>query len=210
MQYVTGYTDFLDIRLRVNENVLIPRPETEQLVETIRNEHLIDKNKALRILDIGTGSGAIAIALKKSFPAAGVLAVDISPQAVELARKNAAFNGVEVDFTVLDMLKDEPDGEFDIIVSNPPYVREKEKKEMRANVLQYEPAEALFVPDDDALVFYAAIAEKAWKILKPGGVIYLEINQYLARETASLFASYTACEIRPDFRGNARFVIVTS
>ncbi len=210
VQYITGYTDFLDVRLRVDENVLIPRPETEELVEIIRKEWGQAKSVSLRILDIGTGSGAIAIALKKFFPAAAVTGIDISPQAVELARRNAEYNGVKVDFRVSDMLNDgwKGLGSYDIIVSNPPYVREKEKKEMHANVLEYEPAQALFVPDDDALGYYVAIARNAPGILRENGTIYLEINQYLPDETAALFSSFAACEIRKDFKGNSRFLVV--
>ncbi|WP_394971530.1 peptide chain release factor N(5)-glutamine methyltransferase [uncultured Croceitalea sp.] len=189
IQYIFGETHFMDLTLKVNENVLIPRPETEELVKWVIDDCQVERSRNLRILDIGTGSGCIAISLAKALSNAKVFALDISNKAITVAMENAKYNDVKIEFLQGDILSIDSTKlpVFDIIVSNPPYVRELEKKEIQNNVKKYEPRQALFVPDDDALVFYDAIAEFSRKNLVIGGKLYLEINQYLAEETKTLF-----------------------
>ena len=206
IQYVIGETEFCGMRFMVNENVLIPRPETEEMVE------MIATSPQYSILDIGTGSGCIAISLAKLIPNSDVMAVDVSEKALEVARKNAEANGVNVHFVLDDILKPTTteliDNQFDIIVSNPPYVCESEKTEMRANVLDHEPSSALFVPDNDPLIFYRKILEFAQKALKPDGQIWFEINEKFGKETAELCREkgFNNTEIIKDFRGKERVV----
>ena len=171
VQYLLGKTNFYGLDFEVNENVLIPRPETEELVEWIINENSNrDKSKKLKILDIGTGSGCIAVSLAKNLPDAEVCAIDVSKKALEIAKRNAANNNVEVIFILQDILElEELKYNFDIIVSNPPYVRNLEKQEIKKNVLEYEPHLALFVEDNDALIFYRKIASLAQKSLFENG-----------------------------------------
>jgi len=177
-QYITGQTDFYDIRLKVNRNVLIPRPETEELVDWIINENKRTGN--LKILDIGTGSGAIALSLAKNLTEAKVYALDISEPALEIARENAKNLNVKLYFIKADVLKmNELPHKFDIIVSNPPYVLEKEKKYIKKNVLDYEPSSAIFVPDQNPLIFYEKIMELFMHGSKMGGKLYFEINENL-------------------------------
>jgi release factor glutamine methyltransferase len=207
LQYVLGEAYFCGIPLRVDERVLIPRPETEELVSRIAGEW---KGERPRILDVGTGSGAIAIALARMVPGAAITAVDISAGALELAREDARQNGVEadIDFIRLDILSDTPDGRYDVVVSNPPYVRESERAAMRRNVLDYEPASALFVPDDDPLLFYRRIAALGRELLLPGGALYFEINEAFGQQTKQLLsdAGYIGVEIRQDIFGKDRIV----
>ncbi len=210
IQYILGVTEFYGLPFAVNEHVLIPRPETEELVELIlaNNSNPLPPD-TLTILDIGTGSGCIPISLKKHLPLATVYAIDVSEQALATARKNAELNKVEVVFMLQNILETKDLGqEFDIIVSNPPYVRHLEKKEISPNVLDYEPHLALFVEDDDALLFYRKIAELAKINLKPGGQLYFEINQYLGRETVDLLQSmgFTAVKLLKDIYGNDRMI----
>lgn len=210
IQYIFGKAHFFGLDFFVDENVLIPRPETEELVQWIVDEYK-DCGTALRILDIGTGSGCIAIVLKKNLPSAEVWAVDVSQGALEVARKNALFNQVEINFMQEDILKvDELGGTgfFDIIVSNPPYVRKSEKQEISKNVKDHEPGQALFVDDGDPLVFYRRIAEIAKKSLKPTGKLFLEINQYLSKETVDLLkgSGFTDLLLRKDLSDNNRMV----
>ncbi|RUT69023.1 peptide chain release factor N(5)-glutamine methyltransferase [Flavobacterium cupreum] len=210
IQYLLGKTNFYGMDFEVNENVLIPRPETEELVEWIINENaVIDKSKRLKILDIGTGSGCIAISLAKNLPNAEVYAIDISKKALETAKRNAINNNVEVTFIYkdileLELLKDN----FDIIVSNPPYVRNLEKEEIKKNVLDYEPHLALFVEDNNALVFYKKIAALAQKNLLENGQLFFEINQYLGEEMNSLLESmnFKNIELRRDIYDNDRMM----
>ncbi len=185
IQHITGETEFFGLPFIVNKNVLIPRPETEELVELILNENKEDK---LNILDIGTGSGgAIAIALAKYKKEAKISAWDISKDALLIAKGNAERNAVDIDFEQVDVLIDYPtDKKYDIIVSNPPYILESEKRDMEKNVLDYEPHIALFVPDDRALIFYERIADIALDILNPDGKLYFEINQALGKETVKM------------------------
>lgn len=222
IQYILGETEFCGMRFLVDENVLIPRPETEELV----NKLAVTPNSSFRpkrsgvekspthisILDIGTGSGCIAISLAKLLKDSAVTAVDVSEKALEVARKNAEANEVNVTFIKDDILnpqnRDLLNGQFDIIVSNPPYVCESEKSEMRANVLDYEPSTALFVSDNDPLIFYRKILEFAQKALKPNGQIWFEINEKFGKETAELCHSegFKNVEIIRDFRERERIL----
>jgi release factor glutamine methyltransferase len=185
IQYVLGEADFYNLRFKVNSDVLIPRPETEELVHLIIQEQ---KNKTIAILDIGTGSGCIPIALKKNLPLAKVSAIDISEKALALADENATLNRVEVSFSAADALHIRPSEWplFDVIVSNPPYIAQSEMEMMEENVKSHEPHLALFVADDEPLIFYDKISDFALTNLKPGGTLYFELNQQLAQETADL------------------------
>jgi release factor glutamine methyltransferase len=220
IQYLLGKTHFYGLEFEVNSTVLIPRPETEELVEWIIQENLkIEKLKNLKILDIGTGSGCIAISLAKNLPNAQVFAIDVSENALTTAQKNAVMNQVEVNFIKTDILKindleklPTPDFQlptkFDIIVSNPPYVRNLEKQEIKKNVLDNEPHLALFVEDNNALIFYRKIAELAQKNLCPNGQLYFEINQYLGKEMIELLEdmNFKNVELRKDIYGNDRMM----
>lgn len=236
VQYIIGETEFCGMLFFVNENVLIPRPETEELVNQLiscsvnqlavnphpsfrpdieRREMGAEKSPAnISILDIGTGSGCIAISLAKLLKDSYVTAVDISEKALEVARKNAEANGVNVHFVHDDILNPHvktygrASQQFDIIVSNPPYVCESEKSDMRANVLDYEPSTALFVSDNDPLVFYRKILEFAQKALKPNGAVWFEINEKFGKEMKDLCLEkgFKNVEIIKDFRGRERVV----
>lgn len=210
IQYLLGKTSFYGLEFGVNENVLIPRPETEELVEWIIDSWKSEvRCQNLRILDIGTGSGCIAISLAKNIPNAPVFAVDISEKALAIAQKNAQSNEVNVTFIHKNILETEDlDEQFDIIVSNPPYVRELEKVEIKKNVLDNEPHLALFVEDNDALVFYRKIAELAQKNLAPNGQLFFEINQYLGKEMVELLEkmNFKNVELRKDIYGNDRMM----
>lgn len=211
LQYILGKTNFYGLDFIVNENVLIPRQETEELVEWIisDNEKIKSNKKQFRILDIGTGSGCIAITLAKNLPDAVVYAIDVSEKALATAQKNAELNDVKVNFMLTDILKIEDlEQQFDIIVSNPPYVRDLEKHEIRKNVLDNEPHLALFVADDNALVFYDKISELAIKNLVNGGHLYFEINQYLGSEMTELLSrkGFNDVILRKDIYGNDRMV----
>lgn len=205
LQYVLGETEFCGLRLTVDGRVLIPRPETEELVRWIAEAQ---RGRAGRILDIGTGSGAIAIALANELPDAELFAIDISEDALDVARQNAAANGVRVRYSRCDILTEKPDGKFDVIVSNPPYVRTSERAAMRGNVLNHEPPAALFVPDDDPLLFYRRIAAWGLGALNSGGEIYFEINEALGRQTEEGLASqgYKEVELRQDIFGKDRMI----
>ena len=194
IQYIIKKADFYGLKFCVNNHVLIPRPETEELVRQVIGEiggRAQEKVKTTHILDIGTGSGCIAIALKKNIPDVLVHAMDISEEALKVASENAALNHLDILFLKQDILyypeTPLPLPQYDIIVSNPPYVRMQEKQQMSANVLNYEPSIALFVEDEAPLIFYEAIAKYAVKCLKKDGVIYVEINEYLSEETAAVF-----------------------
>ena len=210
IQYLLGKTTFYGLDFEVNPNVLIPRPETEELVEwIIRNNLKIEKFKDLKILDIGTGSGCIAISLAKNIINATVSAIDVSEQALATAKKNAQNNSVNVSFINQDILETENLGQqFDIIVSNPPYVRNLEKEEIKKNVLDNEPHLALFVEDKDALIFYKKIADLALKNLTTNGILFFEINQYLGPETVALLEElqFKDIELRKDIYGNDRMI----
>ena len=206
IQHIVGYTDFCGCRIRVSPDVLVPRPETEEMVEWLCRRDACTTDS---ILDLCTGSGCIAIALKKAFPEAVVTAVDLSTAALDLARQNAKENGTAVEFVEADVLEGLKgvNGRYGMIVSNPPYVRESERAMMAANVLDYDPAMALFVPDDDPLRFYRAIGAFAAGHLAPQGLLALEINEALAAETCALLQSQGfSTEVHEDFRGKPRMV----
>lgn len=188
IQYILGVTHFYGLEFEVNSAVLIPRPETEELVDwIIQNSKSKAQNSKLKILDIGTGSGCITVALAKNLPNAQVFALDVSEQALATAKTNAELNQVRIQFIHQSILETEDLGQqFDIIVSNPPYVRDLEKQEIKKNVLDNEPHLALFVEDNDALIFYRKIAQLAQKNLNPQGQLYFEINQYLGQEMLDL------------------------
>ena len=205
IQYILGYSDFCGLRFKVTPATLIPRPETSELVEWITGE----ANGKENILDIGTGSGCIAISLAHRMPQAEVSAWDISAEALAVATENSKANSCTVTFKQVDILAYEPAGEqFDIIVSNPPYIKEVEKEQMEANVLDWEPHTALFVPDNDPLLFYRTIAEKATTMLRPGGKLYFEINRAHGKETVDMLSAlgYTDIELRKDFAENDRMI----
>jgi len=215
LQYVLGKAWFMDMEFEVNESVLIPRPETEEMVSLILKS--ISVNDALRnfeIIDIGTGSGCIAISLKKNLPHSRVSAVDISKKALAVAERNAFKNEVQVNFMNVDILDSSqwhmlP--ECNLIVSNPPYVTESEKLKMKPNVLKNEPYSALFVPDDDPLLFYRSIMMFAKTKLNSGGTLWLEINEVFGPDVVSLFENEMFKEriLLKDMFGKYRFVKVT-
>ena len=203
IQYIFGHTEWCGLDLEVTPATLIPRPETAELVERINLQSTIfNIQSSIRVLDVGTGSGCIAIALKKAHPEWQVTGIDISPEAIDVARENAARNGVEVTFQVADIFSDGI-GDFDLVVSNPPYITESEKSSMRPNVLDFEPHTALFVPDSDPLKFYRRIAE-----LKLGKYLFFEINEAFGEEMKNLFADlgYTDILITKDIYGKARII----
>ena len=205
IQYILGYSDFCGLRFAVNPSVLIPRPETSELVELIAAEN----PSARKILDIGTGSGCIAISLACKLPDAHITAWDISPQALAVAQKNSTTNGCNVLFEQRDILSCPPaDKKFDIIVSNPPYIKECEKTAMEDNVLLWEPHLALFVPDNNPLLFYRAIAQKALTMLTRGGKLYFEINREHGNEIVSMMQEigYRNITLRKDLAENDRMV----
>jgi release factor glutamine methyltransferase len=210
IQYILGTTHFYGLEFNVNENVLIPRPETEELVEWIISSAVnITKFKNIKILDIGTGSGCIAISLAKNIPNAEVSAIDISYKALATSKENADLNKVAVAFIQKNILEtNDLEQQFDIIVSNPPYVRNLEKAEIKSNVLANEPHLALFVEDNDALIFYRKIAELATKNLSVEGKLFFEINQYLGKETVELLEKmhFKNIELRKDIYGNDRMI----
>lgn len=212
IQYLLGKTSFYGLDFEVNENVLIPRPETEELVDWIlESQKSKVKSQNIKILDIGTGSGCIAISLAKNLQNAQVFAIDVSEKALATARKNAILNEVNVTFIEQNILETlDLEQEFDIIVSNPPYVRNLEKEEIKKNVLDNEPHLALFVEDHDALIFYRKIAELAQKNLSNSGQLYFEINQYLGKEMDSLLEelNFKNIELRKDIYGNDRMMRV--
>jgi len=209
IQYVTGTAYFHDLELKVNPSVLIPRPETEELVKWVADDH---KNpEGLRILDIGTGSGCIILALGSFLKKSQLSGIDISQEALTTASLNAKNNGIHVDFRKLDILNETEWNElknFDLIVSNPPYVRLSEKSGMKKNVLDYEPSQALFVPDEDPLLFYRAIARFSRLKLSQKGKLYLEINENLGKETVLLLKNegFTEISLKKDMRGKDRMI----
>ncbi|MEL4308766.1 peptide chain release factor N(5)-glutamine methyltransferase [Joostella sp. CR20] len=214
IQYIIGKSYFYGLDFRVNEHTLIPRPETEELVSWIIND--IDKDSVTRVLDIGTGTGCIPISIAKNLPRTKLFAVDISYEALQTASLNAEDQGVNINFYQQDILKAndletifEELPTFDVIVSNPPYVRNLEKTEIKNNVLNYEPSSALFVEDDDALVFYEKIAGLASENLKEGGKLYFEINQYLGDEMLALMKKYNFENVilKKDLYGKDRMIM---
>lgn len=209
LQYILGYTEFYDCKLNVRPGVLIPRPETEELVHHIVQ---ITGKAPARILDIGTGSGCIAIALARSCPRAQVSAYDISPEALAIANENALANGVTITFSQVDILQWEKTEsavcQWDIIVSNPPYIPQEERQLMHRNVLDYEPELALFVPDDDPLRFYQAIAQYATQSLCIGGQLFFEINERFATHTQKMLKTmgFVQIQVFQDMQGKDRWI----
>jgi release factor glutamine methyltransferase len=206
VQYIIGETEFYGRKFSVNASVLIPRPETEELVRLVLTSL---KHEAPRILDIGTGSGCIPITLTLELPNAVVSATDISEEAIAVATKNAKNLNASVNFFVHDILKDDlPFIDLDCIVSNPPYITEKEKVDMSQNVVDYEPHLALFVPDHDPLRFYAAIAHKSFRSLRQRGQLVVEINEQFGEQVAELFSKtgFEQVEIYKDLFGKDRMV----
>lgn len=209
LQYILGETTFYGLKIGVKPGVLIPRPETEELVDMIVKEN---QQPDLKILDLCTGSGAIALALSRNIPFSKVEGIDISPTAIEVAKENAKSLKVNVEIEKADIFSfSEHKGAFDIIVSNPPYVDESEKHDMEANVLEHEPHEALFVPDDNPLLFYKRIAEIGNETLSDGGKLYLEINPRHAAELKEMLTEtgYGKVEIHKDIHGKDRFATGT-
>lgn len=209
IQYIQGYSDFCGLRFKVTSATLIPRPETSELVEWIASEY---SGKIVNILDIGTGSGCIAVSLAHKLPKSNITAWDISTTALAVAAENSRNNSTEVTFERVDILSYEPkSAQFDIIVSNPPYIKENEKSAMHNNVLDWEPHTALFVPDSDPLLFYRTIAEKGLQMLAPNGTLYFEINRAHGGETMEMLANYgyTDIELRKDFADNDRMIKAT-
>lgn len=237
IQYIIGETWFYDSKFYVNEHTLIPRPETEELVdwimesqkskvksEKIERDDVTSSGVEMRILDIGTGTGCIPISLKKNIPQAEVFAIDVSEEALKVAKQNAEENNVEVHFILQNILEVENLSlslraesrslnliQFDVIVSNPPYVRNLEKQEINKNVLEFEPHLALFVEDNDALLFYRKIAQLAKESLSENGLLFFEINQYLGKETVELLEQlgFKNIELRKDIYGNDRMIKCT-
>ena len=213
VQYVLGEAWFYRMKIKVNEHVLIPRPETEELVEQLikdRKSKLTDP----AILDIGTGSGCIPIAIKKNLPASKLTAIDVSKDALTLAKENAVLHNAHIGFTELDFL-DETNwpalGLFDIIISNPPYIPINEKEKLAKNVTEFEPHLALFVPDRSPLIFYQKIAVFGRDHLLPNGKIYLETHEDYAKETAALFhKNYQTVMVKKDMYGKERMIIITA
>ena len=211
IQYIIGETEFYGLPFKVNENTLIPRPETEELVDWVITS--FDKQKEetqFKILDIGTGSGCISISLAKNLPETNVFALDVSKEALQTAKQNAEMNGVEVVFIHDDILNTNfsPLAVFDVIVSNPPYVRNLEKVEIKSNVLDNEPHIALFVDNENPLQFYKAICEFAQNNLKDEGVLYFEINEYLGQEMIQLLKEFgfKSIELKKDLFGKDRMI----
>ena len=219
IQYIIGKTEFYGFPFILNEHVLIPRPETEELVTFILDKvskldshYVIKKENTIKILDIGTGSGCIPIALKKSLPLAEISALEKSDKALRIAEKNTHLNKVDINLIQQDILKTtELNNTYDIIVSNPPYVRESEKKEIKNNVLNNEPHMALFVEDNNPLIFYDKIAELAKNHLTKNGLLFFEINQYLGKETVDLIRlkGFNTIELKKDIFGHDRVIIAS-
>lgn len=210
VQYITRQTEFYGCKIHLNNNVLIPRPETEELVSLFISENKLNKPD---ILDAGTGSGCIAIAVKKNIAGANLYATDISIKALNIARKNAKANGVNANFKKMDLSDRKKWNifkmKFDYIISNPPYVTESEKKQMRINVLDHEPHQALFVPDDNPFLFYKLLAEFGKTILNDHGKMYLEINENSGHPLLRLFRSFgfDNCRLVKDINGKGRFIV---
>ncbi|PHR14629.1 MAG: protein-(glutamine-N5) methyltransferase, release factor-specific [Aequorivita sp.] len=211
LQYIMGETEFYGLTFKVNKHTLIPRSETEELVEWIYKEFSNQQSTInnQQFLDIGTGSGCIAISLAKNLPNAKVSALDISEEALKIAQQNAEINKVEVDFIQLDILKTKTlPKKYDVIISNPPYVRELEKKQMQQNVLKYEPPSALYVSNEDPFLFYEKIASLAKYHLNQNGKLFFEINEYLAFELTTLLEGqgFKNMQVKKDIFGKDRMI----
>ena len=206
-QQILGETEFYGLKFFVDENVLIPRPETEELLELAISEIKKLNSSAVKILDIGTGSGIIPIVLKKHFPHATISAIDYSEKALEIARKNAEFHQSAINFIHQNYLEASMSQAYDIIISNPPYIGIEEESEIADSVKQFEPKMALFSPTPNALIFYEKIAEDCKNNLSENGMVFLEINQKLGAETKELFANILSeTHLIKDLSGNDRFI----
>ena len=210
VQYITGMVDFLDLKLIVNASVLIPRPETEELADLIIREHIHRRYQSLTVLDIGTGSGCLSLALKQKFPYAQVTGLDISEEALEVAQRNAVKNGLNVDFLFADILDRSGWRNFpscDLIISNPPYIPEHKRSGMASCILDYEPGNALFVPDEDPLLFYRAVSAFAKAHLVTPGWVYMEIHESFGSQVTEIFKNegFDPVRILRDIRGKERF-----
>lgn len=206
VQYIIGVEDFYGLTFEVDPNVLIPRPETEELIDWIVQEN---KSAGLRVLDVGTGSGCIAVSLAKNLEDAEVTAWDISEGALQVAARNCRRNGVDVRLEQKDILQlSSSDRQFDVIVSNPPYIAMKEKADMEANVLDWEPGLALFVPDEKPLLFYRKISELGLEMLKPGGRLFFEINRAYGKQVVQMMSAlgYRNVELKKDISQNDRMI----
>lgn len=208
---ILGETEFYGMKFFVDENVLIPRPETEELLEIAINEikkaqSLQPAAQVLKILDIGTGSGVIPLVLKKYFPKADVSSIDFSEKALETAKRNAEYHQLSVNFIHADYLHFELTEKYDVIISNPPYIGIEEEIEIADSVKEFEPKMALFSPTADALIFYRKIAEDAKEHLNDGGLLFLEINQKLGPETKDLYPYFSTAQLLKDLSENDRFV----
>ena len=212
IQYIIGNTEFYGLPFLVDKNTLIPRTETEELVAWVLDEiKVLTNNKIteLSILDIGTGTGCIPISLAKNLTSLNISAIDISPEALLIARQNAILNKVTIEFIELDILNTESlPQEYDVIISNPPYVRELEKEEIKNNVLENEPHLALFVEDENPLIFYNKIADLAKQQLSKNGMLFFEINQYLGKETVNMLVKkgFKNIQLKKDLFGNDRMI----
>jgi release factor glutamine methyltransferase len=208
LQYILGSVTFFGLDLQVNSKVLIPRDETEELVALIAADYKSEGHLPKQIIDLGTGSGCIALSMAKEFPNAMVEAWDISQEALDLAAENAAENKLQVTFRLESILSSDLaiDKLFDLIISNPPYIPPSQKEVMQNSVLSHEPSLALFVEEAEPLIFYKAIVRMAERNLKVGGKVYLEINQYLGEETKALFSGAFSTELLKDINGNWRFI----
>jgi release factor glutamine methyltransferase len=212
VQYILGNTEFYGLLFLVNKNTLIPRTETEELVAWVLDEIKVLANNKITepsILDIGTGTGCIPISLAKNLTSLNISAIDISPEALLIAKQNAILNKVTIEFIELDILKTESlPQEYDVIISNPPYVRELEKEEIKNNVLENEPHLALFVEDENPLIFYNKIADLAKQQLSKNGMLFFEINQYLGKETVNMLVKkgFKNIQLKKDLFGNDRMI----
>lgn len=211
IQYIIGETEFYGLPFKVNNSILIPRPETEELVDWVINSQQTINNKPINILDIGTGSGCIAVSLAKNSPNFNVFALDVSKEALVVAKDNAKLNNVNVEFIQGDIFNSNLEFnnlKFDIIVSNPPYIRALEKNQMQHNVLNFEPHLALFVEDEDSLLFYRKITQLANKILRSQGHIFFEINEYLGDEMTKLLKDegFKEIELKADIFSKDRMI----
>jgi release factor glutamine methyltransferase len=212
VQYILGNTEFYGLPFLVNKNTLIPRTETEELVAWVLDEIKVLANNKITepsILDIGTGTGCIPISLAKNLTSLNISAIDISPEALLIAKQNAILNKVTIEFIELDILNTESlPQEYDVIISNPPYVRELEKEEIKNNVLENEPHLALFVEDENPLIFYNKIADLAKQQLSKNGMLFFEINQYLGKETVNMLVKkgFKNIQLKKDLFGNDRMI----
>jgi release factor glutamine methyltransferase len=206
VQYITGIADFYGLQLKVSPAVLIPRPETEELVEFILEDYPV--GESLRVIDLGTGSGCIPLALKSQRPNWQLTGLDVSTEALKVARENDQEQGAEIEWLETDILKEKPTGTFKIIVSNPPYITPSEKEKMSVSTLQHEPELALFVPEEDPLLFYRQIGEFAINALAPGGSLYFELNEFNYSETGALMKELGFSEVmaRQDLQGKYRML----